>query len=384
MLGVPLPATRQSMRRHGRVIDPTDSQHVEDSSPELKPLTRKRMDDMPVRPRSIILFLLAMAMLAAALAWHLLGDNLGLGSEQNTSDLNAVSNKPDLDLTTLAPERLPEHNKADSPAATPTPMWQQPVADQPLNEIFAALDAEARRGNAAAACRLAMELDRCHQAWPTARNMLGAMEAMDRQNAANNVKLPDRARHRATMEAVFEQLESICAGSEALASTSKLRYLGIAADGGNVPSMVRYLEHDRLSAGAVMDDPSLLTHYRAHGQSYFLAALRAGDIDLLSHWRMALLSPHDSALFRVLPEEFRNVGLLNALEAQLSAEQRKGMFWGMREPGIGESPTAADTVRAAELYRAHFAHSPPGSSTMLGDYDAHLRDIAALDVRKCE
>lgn len=338
---------------------------------------------MPVRPRSKFLFLLAIAALAAALAWYLLSDNVDLGNEQNTSDLNAASNESGLDLRALAQKRLSEDNKADS-SGTPTPMWAPPVADQPLNEIFAALDAEARRGNAAAACRLALELDRCHQAWPAARNMLGAMEAVDRQNAANKVELPDRARHRATMEAVFEQLETICAGSEALASRSKLRYLGIAADGGNVPSMVRYLEPDRLSPGAVIDDPSLLTHYRAHGQTYFLAALRAGDIDLLSHWRMALLSPHDSALFRVLPEEFRNVGLLNALVAQLSAEQREGMLWGMREPGIGERPTAADNVHAAELYRAHFAHSPPGRSALPADYDAHLREIAALDIRKCE
>lgn len=289
---------------------------------------------MPVRPRSKMLFLLAIAVLAATLAWHPLGDSLGLGTEQNTSDPNADSNEPLIDVAAPARERLSEDSKADSQPTTSRPMWEPPVADQPLNQIFAALDAEARRGNAAAACRLALELDRCHRAWPAARNMLGAMEAVDRNNAANNVELPDRARHRATMEAVFEQLETVCAGSEAIASTSKLRYLGIAADGGNVPSMVRYLEPGRLSAGAVMDDPALLTHYRAHGQSYFLAALRAGDIDLLSQWRMALLSPHDSALFRLLPEEFRNVGLLNALVAQLSPEQRKGMMWGMREPGM--------------------------------------------------
>jgi len=265
-------------------------------------------------------------------------------------------------------------------------MWEPPAADMPLREIFETLDAEARRGNATAACRVALELDRCQRAWPLARNMLGAMEEIDRRNSAKNIVQPHRAVHRATMEAVFEQLETICAGSEVFGRLNNLRYLGIAADGGSVPSMVRYLEPHRLNAGALLDDPALLAHFRANARTYFLAALRTGDISLLPNWRNSLLSPHDSALFRVLPDEFRNIGLVNALLAQLSAEQHGGLLLGSREPGIGERPTPADHARAAELYRAHFSHSPPARSATGGgdNYNAQLLNLAALDPNECD
>lgn len=239
-------------------------------------------------------------------------------------------------------------------ASTPAPL---PSENVPLRDAFAQLDAQARAGNAQAACRVAAELRRCAIVGGLLADAEPLEETLQRMRASGGdpEKLArdiDRAQH---LDARLQSVAAHCAQWETLPNPR--HYLLIAARQGHVPSIYHYLGM-ALGGAEVLRDPQLAIDYRANGLPLFRRALAAGDMRMLGLWIRALEEPETNALSAVLPEEWRDGGLLKELVALVHARFGESATQGaFREPGRIVS-SEADRAVAGRLFDQWFGDAP--------------------------
>ncbi len=273
----------------------------------------------------------------------------------------------------------------ESLAGAASPASSLPPADLPLVERFEALDAAARRGNAAAACQLGAELARCGSL-RLSRNMLAEtereIEGLALQDDAALVGA--RVDLIAMRGKLIEDAQRTCAGAETLPAMERLRYFGIAARAGHVASMVEYLGIQHLGAATLIRDPGLAAEFRRDAPTFFQRALAAGDPRLLQAWVTASHLPEMSALHAILPPEWRSTAFTAALISQLDEAQRSRLVPGF---SVGASLDISDDQRAEaeRVFAEHFAElQKPGDSTSPPDELRWLRDALGTERFRCD
>ena len=132
-----------------------------------------------------------------------------------------------------------------------------PALDAPVAAVLPALEARARTGDAAAACRTAMEKIRCAR-------VLAVSEA-DQASAA-----PDIATRIAADRVA-------CAGISKGQTDDAWRYLSQAALAGNVAAMSLFARDPQLSARPPVETAEGWLVYRDHAERFLDAAIEHGD-----------------------------------------------------------------------------------------------------------
>lgn len=297
----------------------------------------------------------ALALLAAALAAWL------VWSRQNVQRSDSTGLRDPVPPT----GSQPFEPAAEKPAPAPAAATQEPLppSTAPLRESFALLDAQARRGNGEAACRLVLEIDRCartrglaQRSTPLARRL----ELIETSRFSDAEKEQRRALARSEAAALDVDLTH-CEGFDPQQALPSMRYLAVAASRGHRPSRLLYLMPTSLVAADLIRDPALAAEYRITAPALFREALEAGDADLLLPWSLAAEGAAHSPLASLLPEPFRRPELVQALRAELEAAGHAvppRLTDAMVRP---PSPTSEDVREARALFDAHFrgATEPP-------------------------
>jgi hypothetical protein len=167
----------------------------------------------------------------------------------------------------------------DSSPSAPEAHLPLPALDIPVATLFAELKPRADRGDARAACRLAVELIECNQAAQFAgTNAMQGAASAERDLAAAGME--EAANHIAAMQ--LRQLESAkrCAGISESQRKLAGTYLAQAASAGVGEAMIRYAEGQGLGTGSsifgMLRDPGL-DQWRRDAPGFLHRALENGE-----------------------------------------------------------------------------------------------------------
>ena len=261
-----------------------------------------------------------------------------------------------------APEaaRLPAM-KPPRPEVSPTVAVHSvlPPMDMPFNQSVEALEEAARKGDPVAACRITAEAWRCQGARPMMAYMSNE-ELQIRSMAHENHdarQLEEKIDLLLKRKQALEKILASCEGVD-VSITQLSRYDQRAAAAGDSFARIRYLRGGHLSPANVLRHPELLDHYRTHAYGYFMQALEAGDLGVLQLWQGSIQMEDASALSAVLPEAWRDKGLVAALIDQLTNSQRMPFA---PHDAFTPKPTPEQRAEAARLYKRYFANTDPAT-----------------------
>ncbi|MCB1642120.1 MAG: hypothetical protein KDI37_10335, partial [Xanthomonadales bacterium] len=239
--------------------------------------------------RWVIVVVVAL-LLGTALGWRLMS-----GGSTVTKAGSAPSEiaEPVLDAALTAdasPAQKPPTLKIAAPAAplrqspppaTSTPPNPLPGA-LPLAELVPLLEARARAGDGAAACRLGVELSKCRhmlRSLPTAPD-----EQMDEtrwreqgRSDAQIASLRDQRRRRLHQRAACEALPPELIDRAPW-------FMLQAALAGNASAMVAFARLEGVTMAGLVADPALYEQYRLHAFGLWERALHQGSMDALWLW----------------------------------------------------------------------------------------------------
>ena len=282
---------------------------------------------------------------------------LFLRATENTATPSGAIDAPDTTfpaLTEPVPERAPE-------TAAPRATVHRPDADSPKNAAselpadlrIAALEQEAGRGDAVAACRLAAELTRC-------RTIRVWSETSDSYHVSRlaRLQLNESQIEHATEELIAANAANLRLKEECQrVPADKLGRIGYhhlaSAQAGNVDSMVLFANAAGIGGEEMVADPALYALYRAHGWEMFVRAFEAGDPQAVLAWMGAIESGGFSFLSGLLPVEWRTPEVARELNRRMFQDLIAGPE-GMPAPDVAPETAA----RADALYQRHFASSP--------------------------
>jgi len=248
--------------------------------------------------------------------------------------------------------------EAPAPSAITAHARLLPPEGTPLLEIFDELDARAKQGDAAAACRLGAELMRCQDANPAPSfgNDDAQIAGLLASENASDARVAEAAEFLIGVESAVLSVGRICRGVEHRKLPNPLRYFHRAGQAGHRRSMVEFLTRTAFNADQIFDDPGLVGLYDADALNFFQALLQAGDPRVLDIWRYATLNDR-SPLARLLPLEWRDRRVVTELD-RLIAESAPQSNQRTGRRARQESPTDAQRHLAEQLYQLHFANSP--------------------------
>lgn len=171
---------------------------------------------------------------------------------------------------------------AANPALVPLPAPNTRVAD-----VYDDLARRARAGDTRASCRLAAELARCAQL-PMLRLQLRHSEA----RTLDGTKQPGSPeKHRidtvARLGNTVDAIGALCEGTGPERANEAFDWLLRAAAGGHVPAMSRFVREPMLSPQRYLHELDRLAAYRERAAAFALAALEAGDPEILPALAMA-------------------------------------------------------------------------------------------------
>jgi hypothetical protein len=165
--------------------------------------------------------------------------------------------------------------RAVTQPAAPLPL---PPRNTPLVQIYESLAMRAKAGDPQAACRLAVELDRCRP------SRLSALTQFLKKRESEIAALPPEGAEAATKRKYYaagvpfvkEQL-AICSGFEDRAAIPAWQYLYSAASSGHVPSMARFVISPPLDLENLTVEPDGWRTYRESASLFLRQAADAGD-----------------------------------------------------------------------------------------------------------
>jgi TPR repeat protein len=215
--------------------------------------------------------LVALAALAAALAvaFLLRGGEEGRGGS-GTAPAPASAAEAPASSVRAWPENSPARAAAPRAAATPLPPLNTPLAATLVD-----LKAQARQGHAPAACRLAFELERCHNARRQQRSVVSYRNLAEQPGIG-----PELTKRYAAVaereQARLSEVQKLCEGVPPEESAEAWRYLLQAARAGHGPSMARFGSRRTL----VDEDPMRildgLLAFRNEGPAFLQRAAEMG------------------------------------------------------------------------------------------------------------
>ena len=293
------------------------------------------------------------AVIAAALAGAWLLRAPPADSPRNEKSVPPTTSATPAEVRTAAPAPPRRHGTAPAvPAALPP-------ESVPLSEAFPQLDAQARAGNARAACRIAAELHRCSTLADLVEQAEPVEETLARVQASHRGTPAELQRRIDEVQRVDAGLQDVAAHCAKWAELPNARhYLLIAARRGHAESIYRYLGLP-LTGSEVLRDPQLAIDYRANAFALFQRGLEAGDVRMAGVWVRALAAPQDNAFSAVLPPEWRNRGVVKELLALLVPRFGEvAVRSGFSEPERIAS-SDEDRAEARRLYDRHFRNASP-------------------------
>jgi TPR repeat protein len=158
------------------------------------------------------------------------------------------------------------------PVAPPPPL---PPLNTPLAATLAELKAQALRGHAPAACRLAFELERCHNARRQQRSVVNYRNLAEQPGIGPELT----KRYGAVAEreqARLAEVQKLCEGVPAQESVEAWRYLLQAARAGHGPSMARFGSRRSLGDEDPMRILDGLLAFRNEGPAFLQRAAEMG------------------------------------------------------------------------------------------------------------
>lgn len=251
--------------------------------------------------------------------------------------------------------------RASSTAATsaespPSPL---PPANTPLADIFDELDQRARRGDAAAACRLGGELQRCRHfgvgAW-------GQVFRINEDRFAANLagrdlsgdQLRQETDHYLRLDSAMKRIETVCADIQLDQLPSSMRYFEMAARAGHHLSTIEFIT-GALQVEDLFQDPDLIPLFKKNAPRYFRSALEAGEPTAFNLLRMITFSPH-SVMSSVVPADIWDPPVVLALGRRLEAAY-PGVLSPFADLSLAGEPTVEQQQRAEQFFLQYFANS---------------------------
>jgi hypothetical protein len=262
------------------------------------------------------------------------------------------------------------------PPTTPLPA----VDDAALSELIDQLDARARSGERAAACRLAAELDRCRRL-PRLRRDAAFWEA----NAQRSDTLLEHAIDAvAQNEAAIAGLELHCRGISDDQLAGAWQHQLRAADLGDREAALRYLLDPPLPERALDDLPGWAEYARRFAP--MLEALAAGGDANAGLLLLAQLSGADAGQSLITPEPYRAAVWAHALGELAAAGDAHFMLQMMIGTALADAEQAlapAELARARDagtrLYRERLQGAAIDQALLAGEGLA-MRDPGECDV----
>ena len=240
-------------------------------------------------------------------------------------------------------------------ASRPAP----PPPGTPFNQAVEALEIAARAGDPVAACRLAAEAFRCQStrqmaAYQSTERQIEQMAGGNLDAAQLEKRIDAWLRQKQTVEKTLKSCEGVDTSPVQLA-----RYDIRATELGDPLARTRYLMGTHLNPGTLMRHPELLDHYRTHAFDYFTQALETGHPSILLLWHANTQYPDMQALPAVLPEPWREPGLVGALIAQFSDAQRAVLGQYIQNAALDVEVSPEQHAEAARIHARYFSTAQP-------------------------
>ena len=244
------------------------------------------------RSRTILL-VICVAALASAVLWYLSGHELQ-GPDARQSDRDAGGRpvgdrdvtpgapRPD-DLAVLNRQLSSNATSNGAPGSRNTTTHPLPPTTEPLSKVYRDLVRSVREGELPAACRLAVELERCSE-----RNVTGWKQSLENQTQALT-KLPKEGaeteladRRLSDLRTRVEELSRHCGGFVDTEGVPAWKYLFAAASNGHMPSMLRFAITPPLGPDTATYPDGWLA-YRDNAGRFLELAARTGNRQAVFH-----------------------------------------------------------------------------------------------------
>lgn len=272
-----------------------------------------------------------------------------------------------LDAIELATDATPTVSRIDGAGmdratlpSSPRKPAELPPMDTPFNQAVEALEAAALAGDVVAACRLAAETWRCVNTRQMESLLIG--EGRDLQILAkgslNDMQLEARLDSWSARRQAADQILMACKGVD----TSPVRLANIdvqAIELGDTAARMRFLTGGHLSPANTLHYPELLNHYKTHAFRYFTQSLEDGNLEILHLWYINTRFGHMQALPAVLPEQWREPALVEAVIAQLSDHQLVELGQSLHLNMLEHDVLPEHQAEAARIHARYFSSTQP-------------------------
>lgn len=332
-----------------------------------------------------------LVVVGAITAMHVLGRADPALEAPSAPGANPTEASPPVEVATpkIAPALASTSKMSPSPdrAAPAIP----PIdTHHPVRDYAALLDERARAGDAAAACRLGAELERCSALIERARYRPIAADIATSyiERTGLGAEAADRV-----IDTLLQQEEEQtrrledCAGLDLAAHAPPTRYFALAARAGHPPSMLRVLRIETAPGADLVRDPALIDEYRTHASRYLLALLEAGERAAVGLWLHHATRGAASPLFASLPDTMRDVDAIAILQRRLTAERQRVRVIDSRggevTPPSSPPPVPADSLRLADAWHARWFAARPEAESMPATPPPPPPSMWSLDQYRC-
>lgn len=298
----------------------------------------------------------------AALA--LIATGWGLGVRQSAPQQTAARAEAE---SRIAPEAVEGSDvsgrlslaaaSAVSPRPLPATAEPLPGALSPL-ELVAVLEPRARAGDAAAACRLALELAECRGLRYWRERSDAELEQELSRVDQNDPKQLEALERRLGWYATQAQRKRECDALPESIRHQAPSLLLQAALQGNRAAMVGFSNLPGVGGQELVADPQLYTQYRQYAFPLWQRAFESGSVGALQVWVSALSSNGFHFFAGVLPAEYRDLQLAQALMGEVREALGIAPDATSILPRVTAEIDEETALRARELFERHYRDSP--------------------------
>ena len=304
--------------------------------------------------------------LLAALGLLAIGWTLGARQATQPEATTAATSENGEPLRTVAAPPLQDPTDAsDSPPnAAQTSRSSSAMPPEPLPgalppaELVAVLEPRARAGDAAAACRLALELAECrgtrHWRSPGEAELERQMARVDKDDPRQLAAMERRLNWYARQDQRKRECEAL---PEAVRDAGP-QWMLQAAMQGNRGAMVGFAELQGVGGQELVANPALYAQYRQHAFPLWRQAFESGSVGALQVWMSALASNGFQFFAGVLPPDYQDLRLAQALMIEVQAALEVDPESNPVLPRIDAEIDEETARRARALFDRYYRDSP--------------------------
>jgi hypothetical protein len=260
-----------------------------------------------------------------------------------------------------SPSAVPE-TPLERVAAVPSSLALPPI-NTPVAQVLDELERAAHAGDARAACRVAFELERCHELRALQSSISTFRELAERPGIG-----PELAKRYGAMadreQARFLEARRLCEGVSAADAQDAWRYLLQAARAGHGPSMARFASRRVFSDADPVAALDGLIAYRNEGPAFLARAAQAGYPEAYEQLAFAYVTGNDLGL-GVPHDPVRGVAYYTALmrvaTADESARLQRAVDYAIQNDNLDAQEVARARAMAEPLAAALLRRNTPGT-----------------------